>query len=93
MSSAHRPQQLPTAVLNPIKNSHPFDQRSIAVPISKKEEDEVKIGRSIIRLQPMESNAIFDCKVSYVHFYDSVQLSFPQAYGLGFVQKSRPSLA
>lgn len=31
--------------------------------MTRSEEDAVKIGRSVIRLQPSPSNAIFDCKV------------------------------
>ncbi|CAK5050704.1 unnamed protein product [Meloidogyne enterolobii] len=48
-------------ILTPCSNSHPFEERRILV--GRSEENAVKIGRSIVRLQPAHSNAIFDCKV------------------------------
>uniref|UniRef100_A0A914H937 FHA domain-containing protein n=1 Tax=Globodera rostochiensis TaxID=31243 RepID=A0A914H937_GLORO len=52
---------LPFCILTPCSNSHPFEERRVVV--TRSEENAVKIGRSIIRLQPSASNAIFDCKV------------------------------
>ncbi|KAL3100405.1 hypothetical protein niasHS_001708 [Heterodera schachtii] len=51
----------PVCILTPCSNSHPFDERRILV--TRTEEDAVKIGRSVVRLQPSSNNAIFDCKV------------------------------
>ncbi|KAL7072209.1 hypothetical protein ACQ4LE_008853 [Meloidogyne hapla] len=48
-------------ILTPCSNSHPFEERRILV--TRSEENAVKIGRSIVRLQPANNNAIFDCKV------------------------------
>jgi len=58
-----RQQQLPMAILIPCRNSHPFEKRRIPVLTPKNEEDSIKIGRSVVKLQPAENNAIFDCKV------------------------------
>ncbi|KAI1715513.1 FHA domain-containing protein [Ditylenchus destructor] len=51
----------PLATFTPCSNSHPFDERRI--PVTRSEESAVKIGRAVVRLQPAQNNAIFDCKV------------------------------
>lgn len=53
----------PLAVFTPVSTSHPFEERKIEV--TKFEEQAIKIGRAVVRLQPTLTNAIFDCKVSY----------------------------
>lgn len=45
------------AVLTCRQNSHPFQERHIALL------EPVKIGRSVARARPHPSNGIFDCKV------------------------------
>lgn len=69
-NSASKPQQQssqlkfgsgPLCILTPCSNSHPFEERRISV--TRTEENAVKIGRSVVRLQPSTNNAIFDCKV------------------------------
>jgi hypothetical protein len=61
MSVPSRMDSTPIAVFTPCSNSHPFDERRI--PVTRSEENAVKIGRAVARLQPVENNAIFDCKV------------------------------
>ena len=45
------------ATLTCCANSHPFQERRIAVT------DSIKVGRSVAQLRPGTTNAIFDCKV------------------------------
>lgn len=59
--NAKPPPKSSICILTPCSNSHPFDERRIAV--TRTEESAVKIGRSVVRLQPSPNNAIFDCKV------------------------------
>lgn len=47
----------PRACLVCRPNSHPFEDRNLAL------EQPVKVGRSVARARPSASNAIFDCKV------------------------------
>ncbi|KRZ40353.1 Sarcolemmal membrane-associated protein, partial [Trichinella pseudospiralis] len=46
------------AVLTPCENSHPFEQRRVALS-----DEPVKIGRSLAKLQASNNNFVFDCKV------------------------------
>ena len=39
-------------------NSHPFQDRMLGL------DQPVKVGRSVARARPLNTNAIFDCKVS-----------------------------
>ena len=45
------------AVFSCLPNSHPFNERRVAVS------EPVKIGRSVPRARPSPNNVIFDCKV------------------------------
>lgn len=47
----------PILVLICQKDSHPFQLRTITLT------DVIKVGRSVARVKPMLTNAIFDCKV------------------------------
>jgi len=47
----------PLVVFASRPNSHPFQERQVRC------EEPVKIGRSVARVHPAPSNAIFDCKV------------------------------
>ncbi|KAK0398433.1 hypothetical protein QR680_002587 [Steinernema hermaphroditum] len=51
----------PFAILLPIQQSHPFDERRILV--NEGETQQIKIGRSVARWKANPANAIFDCKV------------------------------
>ena len=49
---------VPRASLICRPNSHPFQDRMLGLDQS------VKVGRSVARARPLNTNAIFDCKVS-----------------------------
>uniref|UniRef100_A0A1I8ACI1 FHA domain-containing protein n=1 Tax=Steinernema glaseri TaxID=37863 RepID=A0A1I8ACI1_9BILA len=51
----------PLAILLPIQQSHPFEERRI--PVHEGESEQIKIGRSVARWKANLNNAIFDCKV------------------------------
>ena len=51
------PSGVPRASLICRPNSHPFQDRMLSLDQS------VKVGRSVARARPVNTNAIFDCKV------------------------------
>lgn len=55
--------QEPFVIFTPCSNSHLFEERRI--PITRSEEQAVKIGRAVLRSQPTSNNAMFDCKVFF----------------------------
>jgi len=61
------------ATLTCCANSHPFQERRVALTES------VKIGRSVAQSRPSQANAIFDCKVLSRHhallWYESGKVS------------------
>ncbi|KAA3679135.1 uncharacterized protein DEA37_0000912 [Paragonimus westermani] len=59
MSGSYVPgaEELPTLVLKCVQGSHPFRERTIVV------HEVIKVGRSVARAKPSDTNAIFDCKV------------------------------
>ncbi|KAF5395253.1 hypothetical protein PHET_02738 [Paragonimus heterotremus] len=59
MSGSYVPgaEELPTLVLKCVQGSHPFHERTIVV------HEVIKVGRSVARAKPSDTNAIFDCKV------------------------------
>ncbi|XP_076447651.1 uncharacterized protein LOC143284650 isoform X2 [Babylonia areolata] len=56
-----RPNMCALAVLSCRPNSHPFQERHVSL------HEPVKIGRSVARARPLESNGVFDCKVLSRH--------------------------
>ena len=54
------PGGVPRASLICRPNSHPFQDRMLGL------DQPVKVGRSVARARPLNTNAIFDCKVTFI---------------------------